>query len=62
MKTGKEYIESGGNLCPYCESENITGGHGEFDYDIAWRNVSCRDCGESWTEEFTMTGVTELEP
>lgn len=60
MKTLKEYLDNNANLCPYCDSDEISGEEGEFESTVGYRNVSCRDCGRSWTEEFSLTGVTEL--
>lgn len=56
------YIRDGGNRCPHCRSNNISGRHIETDDASAWRVVECEDCEKSWTEVFTMTSMDiELE-
>jgi transposase-like protein len=60
-KTEKEYLDFNADYCPFCDSSNISGGDGEFQSTTAYRNILCKDCGEVWTEEFSLTGVTELK-
>jgi hypothetical protein len=57
MKTKEAYLEDGGNHCPHCGSENISGGHGVFGYGYYWRTVECGDCMATWTEEFKLVAV-----
>jgi len=52
----EKYLEDP-NRCPYCDSDNINGGHIEAGDNNAWRFVSCKDCKISWTEDFTLTGI-----
>jgi len=56
-KLGEIYKKSGYNICPYCGSFNISGGHFESDCNYAWRNIECLKCEKEWTEEFTITAV-----
>jgi hypothetical protein len=57
----KKYIADAGYFCPFCDSNDITGGHGEFEASSAFRNVTCLNCGREWTEEFGLTGVLFME-
>ena len=52
------YIKNGGNNCPHCGSEDISGLGFEADGTYAWRECECNDCEKSWTENFEMTGVS----
>jgi predicted Zn-ribbon and HTH transcriptional regulator len=46
--------------CPKCESEDITGGGFEADYNQSWQKVTCDKCGYQWTDIYTMTDVEEV--
>ena len=53
-----EYIKGGGNLCPFCHSYDISGGHFESNEDgQAWQYVSCKVCGEEWRDCYTLVDV-----
>ena len=54
--SNEEYLEAGGNECPFCGSRDIAGGPFASDCDYAWRSVDCNTCEKSWTENFKMTG------
>ena len=57
----QKYLESGGSKCPNCDSTSITGcGPVEMD-DGAWQNVECEDCGATWTDTYTLTGIMNYE-
>ncbi len=47
-----------GVRCLYCSSEYIEGGPVEIDSGGAYQRVTCADCGQSWTDTYTLTGVT----
>lgn len=46
------------NACPFCGSDSISGEAGEFDNNIAYRDVTCTACGRTWTEGFVLDQVT----
>jgi transposase-like protein len=48
--------------CPYCRNEDIVGGSYEYEGDHIYQDVKCLVCGRTWTDEFTLTGITEAEP
>jgi hypothetical protein len=54
------YLESGGSLCPFCESNNIGG------YDVpiiegetASQRIICNDCDKQWYNIYTLTRMIE---
>ena len=53
----EEYLKEGGSICPYCGSNNITASRLQADVDYAWGTVTCEDCGEIWTDHYTLTDV-----
>jgi len=53
-----EYIKYP-NLCPYCGSEELSGGTFEQDDNYGWRDVICRACKRKWQDLFTLTGIAE---
>jgi formate dehydrogenase maturation protein FdhE len=56
MKNLKEYLKYP-DKCPFCDSENTTGGDIDFSGINAWRNIKCNSCLKEWTEEFTITNI-----
>jgi len=57
----KEYLQGGGNHCPYCKSDNLSTGEKNFDDRYATVNVVCDDCAKEWTDIYTMTDVEGLQ-
>ena len=60
-KQAKKYVAEGGVNCPVCGSDQVEGDSFDADQGNAWQNVRCHDCGESWTDEYRLTGITEAE-
>jgi len=56
----KKYLESGGNICPYCGSDDLNTGNVQTDSGIAWQDVECDGCGSEWRDLYTLTGVEEV--
>ena len=52
----KRYLENS-NYCLHCESENISAGNYDFDFNQCWSNVKCNSCGKTWTDIYTLTDV-----
>jgi len=56
----QEYLNSRGNICPYCRSDNISAtGYMNADDLTAHRKVECFECGEEWLDVYTLTEVEE---
>lgn len=56
----KAYVEKGGTRCPFCGSENITGGGVNIDAGGATQEVGCDDCGAEWADCYTLSGIITL--
>ena len=56
----KEYLQNP-NKCPYCGSNDISSGHLEADYNMAWSTVICDSCGKEWRDLYTLTDIEEKE-
>ncbi len=54
--TDREYVDAGGQLCPFCGSTDISAGEIEVQGRSAWQQVDCGACEREWTDEFTLTG------
>ena len=52
-----EYLASGGNVCPYCDSEDISAGHIQADAGTAWSNVECNSCEETWKDVYKLVEI-----
>lgn len=60
----KKYLNDPDN-CPFCDNEGGEGLRAENnditpETFVLWRNISCKDCGREWTEEFTLTTIDNL--
>jgi transposase-like protein len=54
--TEKEYIKSGGTICPYCRSKNISSDGIEIDGMEGVARVICNDCGLDWNDTWRLSG------
>lgn len=57
------YLNSGGQHCPACGSEDIAAlGGFEADINAAWQRVVCEaeDCKAEWNDLYTLTGFSDL--
>ena len=57
--TEEDYSSVGGNCCPFCRSQNVTGGSVEIGHAGAYQGVSCNDCDKEWTDTYALTGYQE---
>jgi len=53
----RAYKRDNGLHCPYCGSDDIEGGHAEYDDNYSWRPVKCNKCGEEWDDIYTLSGI-----
>jgi len=56
----KAYLFGGYGHCMFCKSPLIEGERLEADSDYAWQNIYCPECGSGWTDQYTLTGVTNV--
>lgn len=60
--TDAQYTAGHGCLCPSCgSSAGISGGPLEVDGGVAWQRVDCSECGASWSDNYALTGYSDLE-
>jgi formate dehydrogenase maturation protein FdhE len=57
--TDKEYVEHGGNMCPYCGQEDVVGGSFQFEGASLYQEVSCNICFKDWVDAYKLTGYLE---
>ena len=58
----KRYIKEGGNVCPFCEFDEVVGlSSVHVDCGTAWRVVSCAECGEEWEETYRLSEVNFIK-
>ena len=55
----ESYIHGGYNCCPYCDSTEVESGRAEKDDNWAEAPVKCNDCGEEWTDVYTLVDIKE---
>jgi hypothetical protein len=57
-KQKQAYLDNGGNKCPKCKCEGgMNCGVIETDGTQAWRNITCEDCGEEFTDIYKLVDV-----
>ena len=54
--TNAVYVANGGQLCPFCGSENLTGEEINIDAGSAWQDIYCVDCSNEWRDTYALTG------
>jgi len=63
MKLSEEaiqsYVETGGMDCPYCGSNDLECGRMDIYSHGASQPCSCNQCGKEWTDDYSLTGITE---
>jgi hypothetical protein len=57
----KKYLADGGVRCPFCRSENISGGFVEVDGGSAYQEIGCIDCDKAWVDIYDLVDVEEKE-
>ena len=57
----KEYLDSGGTICPYCGDSDI-GANSAVDVDegVGIQVVSCNRCNKRWTDIYRLVNVQEV--
>ena len=55
------YLSSGGQACPNCGSKDIVAcGFDQANKD-GWQKIECEGCCATWTDQYKLTGFTDLE-
>jgi transposase-like protein len=57
-----QYILEGGVSCPFCRESDLHCGEVTVDGGYCFQNATCAECGATWTDEYTLTGITYEEP
>lgn len=55
----KKYLEQGGVRCPYCDSDNITGGSFDTEFGEVYQKIWCEECHKEWTDLYKLVGFEE---
>jgi hypothetical protein len=56
----KEYMDGGGNACPFCKSLNIEGSTDrEFYGETQDHMIECLDCEKQWRDIYKLVDVEE---
>ena len=66
-----DYVDAGGNFCPYCGSSRIHALQPKLDdiFDTAEKGdtsnvtarVACKTCGGAWTNVYKLIGIEEAK-
>lgn len=54
-----KYIRTDGVRCPHCNSDDLSCGEVRTGDVTMYRGVVCGSCKKEWTDEYTLTGVTD---
>lgn len=53
----KQYLNTGGIKCPYCEGEDLKGEPFTSDTELVYQKIRCRVCNKAWLDIYTLTNV-----
>lgn len=53
----EKYIAEGGTHCPHCGNQDIEGKGFNADAGTASQEMFCGDCGNGWTDVYTLTHI-----
>ena len=53
----QKYIKSGGVICPFCGSGDLTGSMFESDDSCAWQYVQCDKCDKGWNDVYNLDDI-----
>lgn len=56
----KKYLKES-HRCLNCRSENIEGAFVNVDAGGAAQDISCNDCGATWTDMYQLTDVANID-
>jgi hypothetical protein len=56
-----QYVARKGTRCPVCGSDHLNSESVEADGKDGWANVSCADCGATWSDSWQLTGYFDLD-
>lgn len=56
-----KYVAHGGIHCPACLSGDIVGDSFDVNEGYCTQEMSCSECGATWTDEYELTGVTDFK-
>ena len=55
------YIKDNGNHCIKCGSNDVESNELSFNSSGVAQDKSCLTCGEKWQDDYSLTGVSELD-
>ena len=53
----RKYLKEGGVRCPFCDSNNISGGTLDMGAGATYQDVTCDSCQRAWTDVYELTGI-----
>ena len=56
-KMKKVYMDAGGNKCPFCLSEDVSGGSRNYDTASHWQAITCDACDRHWTDVYALVDI-----
>ena len=62
MLTEKEYVKTGGSVCPKCGSDEIEAtGRTNLDGSYVYSSVMCEDCSFEYEDHYELVGYSAAE-
>ena len=65
MKLTKEqvaaYVDGDGLVCPFCGGAIGDGGSVDIEPGCAFQEMTCADCGETWTDVYWLHHIFQME-
>lgn len=54
------YLDAAGTVCPFCGSDEITGGFVEIDGGLAEQEMMCLDCESVWHDLYSLSHIESV--
>jgi len=61
QKKIEKYLKSKGVRCLVCGSEDIEGNFISVEEGVASQEITCCDCGATWTDNYKLESITDLD-
>ena len=58
----QKYVEGGGDHCPFCGRDTLSGGDRDMDGGIMSQEVTCESCGKEWQDLYKLYDIYVDDP
>jgi DNA-directed RNA polymerase subunit RPC12/RpoP len=56
-----EYMETNGQHCPNCQSNDLDCDRIQVDNDTAWQEIRCEQCKSTWIDLYMLSDIVNFK-